>query len=107
VLKLVPMFAKGEHCRILHVVAPVFRQQPGLASAVRGLRGPADGAIEEFQQVFRLHDAMLDRARAAVNCWSIAGRRHGVVKDMRVMIAKMAWAEPWLWGEADEKSNMV
>jgi hypothetical protein len=41
---------------------------------------------------------MLDHAKEAIGCWSMAGRRRGVVKDIRVMIAKMAW-EPWLWSK--------
>jgi hypothetical protein len=27
----------------------------------------------------------------------MAGRRLGVVKDVRVMIAKMLWEEAWRW----------
>jgi hypothetical protein len=46
-----------------------------------------------------LHGAMLQRARRAIDCWSMAGRRLRVVRDMRVMIAKMAWEEVWRWGE--------
>jgi hypothetical protein len=42
---------------------------------------------------------MLRRARDAVACWSIVGIRRGLVKDVRVMIAKMAWEEPWQWSE--------
>jgi TPR repeat protein len=34
-------------------------------------------------------------------CWSMTGRRLGVVKDIRVMISKMAWEEAWRWGEKD------
>jgi hypothetical protein len=44
---------------------------------------------------------MLGRAREAIKCWSMAGRRVGVVKDMRVMISKMAWEEAWRWGQGN------
>jgi hypothetical protein len=50
-------------------------------------------------RVGELHAAMLGRARRAIDCWSVAALRCGVVKDVRVMIAKMAWAEAWRWGE--------
>jgi hypothetical protein len=58
-------------------------------------------AVEDLERVFELHAAMLRRARRAIDCLSMAGRRRGVVKDMRVMIAKMLWAEAWRWGNSD------
>lgn len=36
-------------------------------------------------------------ALTAIMCWSMVGRRLGVVKDMRVMIAKMVWEESRVW----------
>jgi hypothetical protein len=54
------------------------------------------------ERLLELHKAMLARARRAIDCWSMAGRRCGVVKDMRVVIAKMAWEEAWQWGEKKE-----
>jgi hypothetical protein len=36
--------------------------------------------------------------RARLSCWSVAGRRLGAAKDVRVLIAKAAWAEVWRWG---------
>jgi hypothetical protein len=48
-----------------------------------------------------LHDAMMGRARRAICCWSMAGQRLRVVKDMRVMIAKMLWKGAWQWGEKE------
>jgi hypothetical protein len=57
------------------------------------------GACEGLQRVLEQYDAMLHRARRAIACWSMAAKRRRMVKDMRVMIAKMAWEEPWQWGE--------
>jgi hypothetical protein len=51
----------------------------------------------KVREVLALYDAARGRARAAVDCWSIAGRRLGLVKDMRVMIAKKLWEEAWQW----------
>jgi hypothetical protein len=53
------------------------------------------------QRVLELHGQLLGRARSAIDCWSVAARRLGVAKDIRVMIAKMAWEEVWRWGEQD------
>jgi hypothetical protein len=47
-----------------------------------------------------LHAAMLARAKEAICCWSMTAQRHGVVKDIRVLVAKMAWQEAWRWGLA-------
>jgi hypothetical protein len=87
VLPLLPLFEKERLGRILHIVSPIFRKQP----VNNGGKG------RQMQRILALHEAMLAKARGAVDCWSIVGRRRGVVKDIRVVIAKMAWEEPWLW----------
>jgi hypothetical protein len=92
---LVPSFERGENGRILHTAAPVIR---GFLSGPREL---GDYERERFEQMIELHDAMLGRARRAIDCWSVAGRRLRLVKDMRVMIAKTAWAEAWRWMKSD------
>jgi hypothetical protein len=56
--------------------------------------------MKGIRRILVLHDEMLGRARRAIDCWSMAARRCGVVKDMRVIIAKMAWEEAWRWGES-------
>jgi hypothetical protein len=96
---LLPSFAKGENGRILHTVAPVICANLNVAK--REVFGDPITSVEakQPQQVMELHDTMLRRARRAIACWSMAGRRCGVVKDIRIMIAKMAWAEAWQWGE--------
>jgi hypothetical protein len=88
----VPWFAVGEQGRILHIAAPAFRSRSNTLHV-------ADVYKEDLRRVLELHDSMLGRARRAIDCWSMAARRRGVVKDMRVTIAKMAWAEAWQWGE--------
>jgi hypothetical protein len=104
VAKLLPSFERGEFGRILSTVEPVIRKNLAIwredATICMHLDG---GEIEtgDLERVFEMHAAMLRRARRAVDCWSIVGRRCGVVKDMRVMIAKMLWAEPWRWGEKE------
>jgi TPR repeat protein len=99
VVKLVPLFERGELSRVLHTVA-------SLASAhldrserkVFGFRPFRRTDWKQLLRIVELHEAMRGRARAALACWSMAGLRCGVVKDMRVMIAKIAWEEVWRWG---------
>jgi TPR repeat protein len=94
VLDLLPLFERGELGRVLHTVTRLARHvvaaQPVWVSV---------SDMNKYQRVVELHEAMLGRARRAIDCWSMASGRIGVVKDMRVMIAKMAWEEPWRWGE--------
>jgi hypothetical protein len=103
VLELLPSFEKGELARVLHTAALVVRE--GLNATGRLLFGENFLTLEQaagLQRVLELHDALLQRARRAIACWSMAGRRLGVVKDMRVMIAKLVWEEPWQWGETEQ-----
>jgi hypothetical protein len=97
-LGFLPSFEKGEFSRVLHTAAPVLRGSfDTLALRVLGSTF-SEGEFRNLQRVVELHDAMLDRARQAIHAWSGAGLRHGMVKDVRVMIAKMAWADAWRWG---------
>jgi hypothetical protein len=86
----------------LYVAAPLLAE----SFAAEKRDAQSDVVIEPNVQlcdrVKELHEAMLFRARKAIVCWSAVGVRLGVVKDVRVMIAKMAW-EPWRWHEKAEK----
>jgi tetratricopeptide (TPR) repeat protein len=97
-------FERGECGRILSTAAPVIRQNLAVwrtGHFFSSLLGCRDVKVEDLERVFELHAAMLRRARRAVDCWSMAGRRCRVLKDMRVMIAKMLWAEAWCWGDKE------
>jgi hypothetical protein len=95
---LLPAFEGGQLGRILHVTAPVLRANLNVVEQeVFGTKIGKE-VWQRLLRVLELHEAMIYRARRAVMCWSMAGRRRGVVKDMRVMIAKMLWEEPWRWG---------
>jgi hypothetical protein len=97
VLTLVPTFETGELGRVLHTVAPFIRKNLdcSLRTMFRSVLGRTE--MESFQLVVKLHDAMLERAARAIACWSVVGMRCGVVKDVRVLISKMLWKEPWHW----------
>jgi hypothetical protein len=103
VLQLLPDFERCELGRVLHTAAPVMRE--GFDAARPALCGVNISRREaaETKRVLQLHEAMLGRARAALDCWSVAGRRLGVAKDVRIMIAKMAWEEVWHWGERQQQ----
>jgi hypothetical protein len=102
VLELLPVFAGYEMGRVLHTAAPVMRG--GLDVAKRTLFG-RDISGREGARVLRVlhfHEAMLWRARTALLCWSVVGRRLRVAKDVRIMIAKMVWEQVWEWGERQQ-----
>jgi hypothetical protein len=103
-LQLLPSFEKGENARILLVCAPAIRGNLDVE------RNRVFGDVVEKEEVaqclrlLELHDALLSRARRAVVCWSMVGKRHAIVKDLRVMIGKMAWEELWRWSSAKDRA---
>jgi hypothetical protein len=100
-IRLLPCFERGELGRILHIGAPVIREHLNADQLLVFDYKISAQQLGELQCVLELHRAMLVRARRAIDCWSVVGRRCRVVKDMRVTIAKMAWEEAWRWGEGD------
>jgi hypothetical protein len=98
------LFEKGEHARILHTVGPVLRANLDVARCTLFLLYKDRVTVERYQRVIALYDAMAERARAAMGCWSVIGRRVGLVKDVRVTIAKLLWEEAWRWSE-DKKEG--
>jgi hypothetical protein len=98
-LPLLPFFESGAHGRILHTVAPLIRRSCSFEEGSVYGYAVTEDTMAKVQRLLFLHGAMLGRAKQAIACWSIAARRHGVVKDIRVVIAKKAWEEVWLWGE--------
>jgi hypothetical protein len=78
----------------------VIRKNLDIAKGELFGREAIEGAVEmvAFARVLELHDDMLCRARLAIFCWSVVDRRLGVARDVRVMIAKMAWEDAWRWG---------
>jgi hypothetical protein len=43
-----------------------------------------------------LHDRWCDMAREAIRCWMQVARRY-LVKDIRILIARLLWKERWVW----------
>jgi hypothetical protein len=100
--RLLPRFERGELGRILHTAGRVIRKNFAVEEGLLfGFRYPG-ARVRTTQRVVQLYDEMMQRARRAIDCWSIMGRRCRVVKDIRVMIAKMAWEEAWHWGESEQ-----
>jgi hypothetical protein len=101
VSSLLPLFEKRQRGRVLHTAAAVIRAN--YVPAERRVFGRIVDSEErdKLNRLFELHDEMLSRARDAIDCWSVVGLRRGMVKDMRVMIAKMAWEEPWRWSDKE------
>jgi tetratricopeptide (TPR) repeat protein len=106
VLDFLPSFEEGRNGRILRTMAPLLRGNIDVGKRI--VLGITYNVYRmgQFQCVIELHDAMLGRARCAIDCWSIVGRRCQLVKDMRVIIAKMLWEEAWRWGEKEEDARV-
>jgi TPR repeat protein len=99
-LGLVRSFEKGSSGRILHTVGLLLRVHFDSDKSRVFNFDLDDSETQELLRIVELHGEMLGCARAAIACWSMAGRRCGVAKDIRVMIAKMAWEEAWRWDRA-------
>ncbi len=55
--------------------------------------------IEAVRTCVQLGERFCGRARAAIECWVWIGRQHGVVRDIRRLIATRLWEERHLWAE--------
>jgi hypothetical protein len=95
---LLPSFENGASSRILHTVAPYIRKNIDVEKKLVFGDDSFDDRIPLFLRVVELHEAMLRRAKEAVVCLGLVTLRLGVVKDVRVMIGKMAWEDAWRWG---------
>jgi hypothetical protein len=104
VVSLLSAFEEGELGRILHIAAPLLRANLNVVKQEVFGFVVSKEVWQNLLRVLELHEAMLDRARCAVACWSVVGRRMGLVKDVRVMIAKVVWEEPWRWSECKAAS---
>jgi hypothetical protein len=100
VAELLPRFEAFQCGRTLHTVAPLIRANLHVAESTVFRVAVEVSFLCKMQRVLELHDAMLERARQAIDCWSVVGRRRGMVKDTRVMIAKMAFEEAWRWSKS-------
>ena len=47
------------------------------------------------------HSAWIAIAKAAVECWNAVARRLGVSKDIRLLTARILWAERAEWSKID------
>jgi TPR repeat protein len=93
-LGMIPSFERGKCGRILFTVAPALRGAVGHNVFSQHV---VEQEQDRLQRFFALYDAARSRAKAAVDCWSVVARRCGVVKDVRVMIARQVWREAWKW----------
>jgi hypothetical protein len=98
-----PSFERGDNVRILHAGAPLIRRNFDVTNGTVFGRRLARNGLERAERIVELYETTVLRpALEAIDCWSAVGRRCGVVKDIRVKIAKMAWEEAWRWGEKAE-----
>jgi hypothetical protein len=78
------------------VVFSIGRALKGNIDAVRGRLFSTNydfaASVSLAERAVKFHDAQLAAARAAALAWSLVGIRLRVVKDIRIVIAKLIWA---------------
>ncbi len=87
----------------------------GIGAACRGhLReGIAFGSemhadfVNAMKRAVALHDEWCEDTKRAVCCWTWCAKELGVVKDVRLCIAKMLWAERVAWVPLSERKKDV
>jgi hypothetical protein len=99
VSKFLPSFEARSLGRILHTVGATVRDHLDVAKLRAFGHRLKEDEIAQLQRVVELYGEMLDRARDAAVTWVLVGRRCGVAKDIRVLIAKMLWKEAWRWNK--------
>jgi hypothetical protein len=88
-------FEAGRMGRVLFEVAPVLK--PLFAEARL-----CNVDLVKLVRVVELYELRCAVGKSAIDCWSIIERRLGVVKDIRVKIARLAWEQRWAWCGAVE-----
>jgi hypothetical protein len=58
-----------------------------------------------LQRVVALHRNWCEEAKRAVRCWIWIAMRHGVVKDIRILIARQLWQERWRYSLTIPKAD--
>jgi hypothetical protein len=56
-----------------------------------------DDRVVCFKHAIRCHEFVSGLSRDAIQCWLMIGRRLGVVRDIRILIAKRLWAAKVEW----------
>ncbi len=95
---LLALFEAGQLGRVLFEVALAVKRHFEEDDAI----GITNARMIELRRVVALYESRCALAREAVDCWSGVGRRLGLVKDMRLMVAKRAWDERWAWCGTEE-----
>ncbi len=104
-LDLVASFEQGKHSSILFEIAPVCKATLDLEK-MRVFGCPTTN--EQFaalQRMVLVYEAIQKRAKLAIKCWSIVGKRRNVIKDIRQRIARLLWAEAWRWGGSQQNAK--
>jgi hypothetical protein len=104
-LALLRSFERRQNGRILHTAAPVLRRNVNVDTRMFFGYSVFPAMAEQMRRLLHLHQEGLGRARDAVRCWSIVGRRLGVGKDVRVIIGQLAWADAWRWSEKTKRES--
>ncbi len=109
--------ARGEHCAVANLCRAVERMNRRPRGPVMYAIGSAweghlnvescsafgatmsSDTIQSLVGAVKYFVACNRKARAAIRCWIVIARRHGVVKDMRTTIARMVWKDRAAWSK--------
>jgi hypothetical protein len=61
--------------------------------------------LKTAQRCVELHGEWTTAAQVAIECWLVISMRRGVVKDIRLGIARLLWDEPWAWSGVSERKS--
>jgi hypothetical protein len=100
VSRLLVYFKQGQLGRVLFEIAPACKAHLDVLNQRAFGCYVSEELWEGLLFVITLFEARCKLAKRAIDCWSIVGLRLGVAKDIRVMIAQIAWEHRWMWGEA-------
>jgi hypothetical protein len=95
---------------LLHSVVPLLQRLPEssrlvfeLGEAFEGRLGDRDrGSREQYiaaQRCVQRYQKWCAEAQSGIRCWLIVGKRLGVARDMRVLIARLVWEERAKWSK--------
>ncbi len=99
--KRVLLFEEGkESGRVVFELGRAFKGHVDVAEKiVFGMSELDEEKLLAVQRCLALHEKWTAAATEAIEFWLVAGRRLGVAKDVRLMIARLLWMERASWSE--------
>jgi hypothetical protein len=91
--------ARNEAGRIAYEVGAACAGHLRVADVTAFGKGVGREELEAGQRCVAFFEKLIAAVRAGIACWLLIGRRLGVAKDIRVLIARLVWEERAGWSE--------